>query len=134
MAKTTLPLGITIPIRLGSQGYFEQSFDTNTQIKSNLLNFFLTKKGERPFNPTFGSDLWSILFNNKDADINDVCLAVVQNETQMWFPMIDVKKVEVNTDAIYDNQYAITARIFFLNDRFEQNMDFVDVTFTNTIV
>ena len=47
-----IALGITLPIKLGKTGYFEQAFDTITQVKSNLINLLLTVKGERVFQPT----------------------------------------------------------------------------------
>ena len=41
-----IALGITLPIKLGKTGYFEQAFDTITQVKSNLINLLLTVKDE----------------------------------------------------------------------------------------
>jgi hypothetical protein len=47
-------IGITLPLQLGNTGYFEQSFDTLTQVKSNFINLILTRKGERVHQPEFG--------------------------------------------------------------------------------
>ena len=33
------------------------------QVKANLINYILTNKGERLFDPTFGGDLRSLLFD-----------------------------------------------------------------------
>jgi phage baseplate assembly protein W len=136
MATTTLPLGITLPMRLGNFGYFEQAFDTNTQVKSNLKNFFLTKKGERPMNPLFGSDLWSVIFNNENNvdDLNQTCETIIRQECSLWFPMIDVKSVQFDRNTFDGNIYVVVARLYFTNPRFEQNLDFVDVTLTSTVV
>ena len=56
------PIGITLPIQDGNSGFFQQSFDTLTQVKSNILNLLNTRPGERRMQPTFGSNLWSIVF------------------------------------------------------------------------
>jgi phage baseplate assembly protein W len=53
-------IGISIPFNGG--GVFKSTLSTQTQIKSNLINLLLTSKGERPFNPQFGSDFKKLLF------------------------------------------------------------------------
>lgn len=45
------PIGLTLPLKSGINGYFEQSYDTLTQIKANITNFLNTRPGERRFNP-----------------------------------------------------------------------------------
>lgn len=53
-------VGISLPFNGG--GVFKSTLSTQAQIKSNLVNLLLTNKGERPFNPQFGSDIWKSLF------------------------------------------------------------------------
>ena len=53
-------VGISIPFNGG--GVFKSTLSTQTQIKSNLINLLLTSKGERPFNPQFGSNFKRLLF------------------------------------------------------------------------
>ena len=59
-------VGITLPLRLGNSGYFEQSYTTLEQVKSNVINLLLTIPGERYMQPTFGSNLYSHLFEQFD--------------------------------------------------------------------
>ena len=56
-------VGITLPIQRGDEGYFRQSFKTFDQVRSNLKNLLLTKRGERILQPDFGSGLHDLLFN-----------------------------------------------------------------------
>ena len=42
-------VGITLPIQRGNEGYFRQSFRTFDQIRSNLKNLLLTKRGKEYF-------------------------------------------------------------------------------------
>ena len=53
MSKNSI--GLSYPIRLGQDGFFETNVDTISQLKSNIINIFNTKLGERRFNNGFGS-------------------------------------------------------------------------------
>ena len=66
------PIGLTLPIRDGSNGYFEQSFDTLTQIRSNIINLLNTKPFERRFQPTFSSKLNTLVFEQKEKGIKEI--------------------------------------------------------------
>ena len=54
--------GIGIRIPFGIKNPFIINYTTQDQIKSNLINFIMTNRGERVFNPDFGSDIRSYLF------------------------------------------------------------------------
>ena len=58
-------IGISLPIQIGNTA-FNQTFTTNEQIKSNVKNLLLTKKGERVMQPNFGSGLQELLFDFND--------------------------------------------------------------------
>ena len=55
-------IGVSIPFNQPS--VFNQTYTTNDQIKSNLINYVLTNRGERPLNPNFGLSLQEKLFEN----------------------------------------------------------------------
>ena len=62
-------VGIKLPF--GKPNWlFAQSFTTEEQATSNLKNLLLTRKGERPYQPLFGSDVYSLLFENIDLDLD----------------------------------------------------------------
>src|SRR3954468_23226139 len=87
------PIGITIPIQDGNSGFFNQSFDTLTQIKMNIINLLNTRQGERRFQPTFGSRLWNIVFEQNAETITDVAENIVREDIQMWIPGVTVVDV-----------------------------------------
>lgn len=91
-------LGIVLPIERGSTGYFKQSFDVMTQVKSNIVNLLLTKKGERLFNPEFGCDLHNILFENISQETEAQVDAAVKDAINRWLPYVTIKKVQVIND------------------------------------
>lgn len=55
-------IGVSIPFN--GAAVFNSTYTTLDQIKSNLINFILTNKGERVLNPNFGSNILKQLFNN----------------------------------------------------------------------
>jgi hypothetical protein len=63
------PIGIDIPIRRGSNGFFKQTFSSADAIKSNIRNLLMTNFGERPINPTFGNNMRRFLFE-QDLSVN----------------------------------------------------------------
>jgi phage baseplate assembly protein W len=131
----TLPIGITLPIRLGSQGYFEQSFDTTTQIKSNMTNFFLTMKGERPMNPSFGTALYSEIFSPDDEEaVNSVCDAIIRSEVKEMFPMVDLKSINFERTFQNDNIYIVNITMSFTVVGILTTPTSIEITLTNKLV
>jgi hypothetical protein len=57
-------IGVNIPFN--APAVFESNYLTRNAIRNNLMNFFSTDKGERVFNPFFGSGLKKLVFENID--------------------------------------------------------------------
>lgn len=93
-----IALGITLPIKRGKTGYFEQAFDTITQVKSNLINLLLTVKGERVFQPTFGSELHSLLFTQMDEEYEQNVKRAIQSAVSKWLPFLNIVEQTVTRD------------------------------------
>ena len=72
---------------------FNQTFTTKEQVKSNLVNYILTNKGERFFDPTFGGDLRASLFE-PDSSFDSVA-ARLENEIYAYVPNIIIKDITV---------------------------------------
>ena len=90
------PIGITFPIRDGQSGYFEQSTDSFTAYRMNITNLLRTRQGERRLNPTFGSRLWTIVFEPNDDFIAKKVENVIREDITQWIPGISVSSVQVN--------------------------------------
>jgi len=104
MARTTTqsktvsakPIGITIPIQDGNTGYFAQSFDTLTQIKTNIVNLLNTRQGERRFQPTFGTRLWNLVFEQNQETLKEQAINVVSEDISAWIPNVTVNDITAN--------------------------------------
>ena len=111
------PIGLTLPLRSGINGYFEQSYDTLTQIKANITNFFNTRPGERRFNPQFGTKLYQYLFEQNIEGFDDILKNVIKEDMNYWFPNVIVNTVFLDITTAQKNNntdnYIINIKIQF---------------------
>jgi phage baseplate assembly protein W len=81
---------------LNGNAVFVPTYFTKDQIRANLLNFILTDKGERVFNPHFGTDLKKLLFEQIEDNSLEELTDVIQTAISENFPMIDIIDVSFN--------------------------------------
>jgi len=93
--KKNKAIGVQLP--LGGDPLFKLSYTTEEQAISNLKNLILTRKGERPFQPLFGSDVYSLLFEQISETLNDDLEASLRDDIKFWLPYIIVDNVNVTT-------------------------------------
>jgi phage baseplate assembly protein W len=93
-------IGITLPLKLGNTGYFEQSFDTLTQVKSNFINLILTRKGERVHQPEFGCGIHDYLFEQLTAENIEGARLSVVDAVERWMPFLELVQFELNSAPI----------------------------------
>jgi phage baseplate assembly protein W len=53
---------IGIQVQFQDSGVFKSTYTTKQQVKNQLINYILTNPGERFFNPSFGSGIKALLF------------------------------------------------------------------------
>jgi phage baseplate assembly protein W len=80
----------------GSDAVFNSTFTTTEQIRSDLINWMLTNKGERILNPNYGSDLRRFIFQNIDGVNLNTLKAQLLDGIQTNFPQINVKDLTIN--------------------------------------
>ena len=87
------PRGIGVSVLYNnSTNVFNQTFTTKEQVKSNLINYILTDKGERFFNPQFGGNLRASLFE-PDTTFDSVA-ARLEQEIIAYVPNIIIKDIK----------------------------------------
>ena len=94
-------------------------------VKSDLLNHIFTKKGERVRMPTFGTDIYKLIFEPLD----DLLLDLIYDEFKTVFdydPRVEIVSLNVVPD--YDNNTVTASAILFyvelnLTDNFIINLD-----------
>jgi phage baseplate assembly protein W len=87
-------LGLALPFN--PVNIFTINYTTVAQVKSNLLNFLLTNRGERPFNPDFGADLRKLLFDQM-ADLS-LAQDLLKSRIALYFPEVIVKALDFTPD------------------------------------
>ena len=89
-------VGITLPIQRGDDGYFRQSFKTFDQVRSNLKNLLLTKRGERILQPDFGSGLHDLLFNPATEKFEEDLENTINDAVAQWLPYVIVEDINID--------------------------------------
>lgn len=93
-------IGILLPIIKGSNGYFDQSFNTTDAVKTNIKNLLSTRRGERLMQPEFGTTLWNILFENDtdDENLEQEIETSIDTAIKNWLPYISIEQISINKD------------------------------------
>lgn len=119
--------GITLPIKRGGTGYFEQAFTSFEQAKSNLKNLLLTKRGERIMQPEFGTGLDSLLFEPMDGIFENNLRDTITKTVGYWLPYINIEDIEIEmTDDMKDRHIAHMKVQFTVGNQIELQ----EITFT----
>lgn len=106
------PIGIKIPIQQSNYGYFDPTFTTIDEAKSNMINLLLTAKGERLMQPELGTNIQRILFENVTAEINSLIVDDITEAVNQWLPYVVLQSVEVDTERL-DNDNRIDVQVTF---------------------
>ena len=113
-------VGITLPIRLGQTGMFDQSTTVIQQVRSNFKNLILTKKGERVGQPTLGCDLWKILFEPLTEETLENARLAVADAVDEWLSYIELTDFQITQT---DNDNIINIKCTY---RFRSNPNVQD--------
>ncbi len=88
--------GIGIAVPFNPVNIFTITYTKKEQIKSNLLNFFLTNQGERYFNPNFGANLRALIFNQL-VNVEEIRESLV-DRVSLYFPSVEIVDLSVVPD------------------------------------
>ena len=114
-------IGVSVPFN--NIAVFNQTYSTSTQVKSNIINYILTRKGERVLNPDFGLGLEEYIFENIDNKTLTTIQNVITDGLTNNCPNIILQSVTVTPD--YDNN-AINIKIRYYT--IEGNINEINVS------
>lgn len=97
-----LSIGVSLPfvgsVISGSDAVFNSTYTTIEQLRSDIINYILTNKGERILNPNYGSDLRRFVFENiNGVNLNNLKLQIIDG-LKSNFPQIIVNNVTITPD------------------------------------
>lgn len=80
--------GVGVALPFDAPGVFRTVYTTKEQLKYNIINFLLTNKRERIFNPNFGADIRSKLFEQITPETLDELDTLIRTGVQQYFPNV----------------------------------------------
>jgi|TARA_Y100000310_G_scaffold36717_1_gene34571 hypothetical protein len=114
-------IGLTFPLRKGQQGFFNSSKTSLEQSTHNVRNLLLTLPGERVGQPTFGSNLKAMIFEQMDKELPGRVEEEIRTSVETWLPYIEVHEVSVLTDDGDENKLFVDVRFSTSLDRDKEN-------------
>jgi phage baseplate assembly protein W len=77
---------------------FAPIYTTTTQTRENLKTLLLTRIGERIMQPTYGTDLITILFEPNLSSLKSEIQTLIQEPINYWLPYINIESIDVVTN------------------------------------
>ena len=109
-------IGLELPLTHTQEGYFKRTKTALEQDKYNIRNLLLTIKGERLGNPTFGTNLLSLVFTQENTDLEARVEEEIRASMAEFLPFINIVSIETN----FSEENMSTA---IVNLRFTLNVD-----------
>ena len=97
-----ISVGVTLPFDGDQLGGYALSKTTLQQASSNIKNLLLTMKGERPMQPTFGSDLFRTLFEPMvdGGEIEEQAELAINEAMEEWLPYIKIESLDFTSSNV----------------------------------
>jgi len=101
-------VGVEFPLDFSNEGFLRKTKNVRQQVKSNIRNLLLTSKGERVFQPNFGSDLKNILFEQITPQSLSNVEDSIRQSLSTWLPYVRVANLVVVQDDKRPNQVGVS--------------------------
>jgi hypothetical protein len=103
-------ININYPFKNSSQGfYLDLNADSNSAIKADLMHLILTRKGQRLYDPNFGTDLLKFIFEPEDGLTLNNLKQEITDTVKQYLPKLQVNNVSVTQSS--ESDYAAVVRI-----------------------
>ena len=102
--QSRFPIDLTPSVAVGygfpinGPAVFIPTYTTRDQIKANLINYLLTNKGERVFNPNFGADLRRLLFEGILDTTQEELITQIQDNIGRYFPNVVIAEIKFDNN------------------------------------
>lgn len=103
-------INIDYPFKNSPKGFFlNLNADDQRAIKADLMHLLLTRKGQRLYNPDFGTDLLRYIFEPNDSLTLEAVTQEVKNSIRKYLPRLVVNNITVTPSE--ENEYAAVIRV-----------------------
>ena len=86
-------VGVALPFN--APGVFTSNYITSKQLNSNLINFFLTNRGERVLDPTYGANLRAVIFEQITEGNLDALKSKIEIDLTTNFPDVRLANLDI---------------------------------------
>ena len=107
-------IGLELPLTHTRDGFFKRTKTALEQAKSNIKSLLLTNKGESLGNPTFGTNLLSLVFSQENTDLESRVEEEIRASMSEFLPFINIVSIETNFSDTNKNVANVTLE-FTLN-------------------
>ena len=119
-------IGLSLPLQIGTNS-FNTTYQTSDQMKSNIKNLLMTRKGERLLQPEFGSGLHELLFDFNNDDLAVQIEDAITSAVSQWLPFITIEEIEVTASDESKDRNQVDISISF---RIGENVNLNQVSLT----
>ena len=85
--------GVGVALPFNAPGVFRTVYTTREQLKYNIINFLLTDQRERIFNPNFGANIRSKVFEQITTETLDELDSLIRTGIQRYFPNVIITQL-----------------------------------------
>jgi phage baseplate assembly protein W len=89
-------VGVGVALPFNTAAVFQTVYTTKEQLKYNLINFLLTNKRERLYNPTYGANLRADLFEQITAETLDTLDVQIRSGIEAYFSNVVITSLTFN--------------------------------------
>lgn len=110
MAKKAI--NVQFPFKDSKKGYYvELTETTQAAVKADLMHLILTNKGERYYNPNFGTKLLKFIFEPNDTLTHATVTQDIKDTVKRYLPNLSINKVEVKESSV--SEFVATVSISY---------------------
>jgi phage baseplate assembly protein W len=105
-------IGLSLPLQM-TNNTFNQTYDNLLQLKSNVRNLLLTRKGERLAQPNFGTNLHYLLFEPNDDSLEGKIYQAIESSIKFWLPQLSINEINIEATDDMKNKNMVGVSIVF---------------------
>lgn len=120
-------ININYPFKNSTKGFFlDLNSDEKAAIKADLMHLILTRKGQRLYNPDFGTDLLRYIFEPEDGLTLNAIKQEITTVVKKYIPNLTINEITVKQSS--ESEYAAVVNIdYTITDNVFTESDFVTI-------
>jgi phage baseplate assembly protein W len=95
--RTTSNIAYGIDISFSNPGIFSSVYNELKQITANLKNLLSTVPGERFYQPSYGCNLISLLFEPNSYELKEEIYNTITESINRWLPYVEIVDINIQT-------------------------------------